>query len=490
MQPSRVLAAVLAAAPLLAMETPVTGARQLGMGASGTATTDDHTVPWWNPAALGWEAGSAGTSHPTWGSVAPGSVGLEANAGFHAYGDIIQNADALLNAATTIEELGTTGIATQADLKSFLSVAGKLNALIDPSDSLVARGNVAGSIRLGRFAVGIRGSSESAAWAGDIDLRNVVPNVSGDQLATAINGSGQTFDASLQRLDAAQAQEIYASLGGLGSFGDPDAATDATLRIDDALRELGADAPLAADAATWLVATATGAGTLDQNTTSVVVQSFSCVEVPISIGMPVSEYVALGGSLKLISGRVYGTRILVFQEDVENAVADLKGEYRDSLDIGLDLGLQAKAGSWRIALTGTNLNSPTFAGPSNEDGTFRSVRLDPQMTIGLGWRPADWFTVAADVEVIEVSTINPALASQRAGAGFEFAAIPWIDLRGGVYANLADAEIVPVITAGAGLGPEWCRVDAAVALASEMQDFGEWTLPTELRAAVGLSSRW
>lgn len=482
------LALLAAASAVPAMESPVTGARQLGMGAAGTATSEDHTVPWWNPAALGWEAGAAGARHPTYASLAPGGAGVEANAGFHAYGDIVENADALLRFAQRVEELGAQGIADKADLQAFLDVAGRLNALDDPADTLMAYGNVAGSVRFGRFAVGMRWAGEAAAYAADIDLRNVIPDVNGAALATQINASGQTFDASLQSLDATQAQQIYEALDGTGTFGTDAAATEATLRIDDALVELGSAAPQAAEAAAWLAATASGTGTLDQNTTSVVVNGFSYVEVPLSVGVPISDHVAVGGSVKLMRGRVNGTRILVFQEDVEEAVADLKGAYKDSVNIGVDLGLQAKAGDFRMALTATNLNAPTFAGP---DGSpVGSVRLDPQVTLGLGWRPADWLTIAADLEQFDVSTVNPSIESRRAGAGFEFAAIPWIDLRGGVYGNIADDEAPPVLTAGAGLGPEWFRVDIAVACASELQDFGQWQLPTELRGAIGLSGRW
>ena len=480
----------LAATPLMAMETPITGARQLGMGASGTATTEDHTVVWWNAAALGWEARAEGGPHPTWGSIAPGGIGIEATAGFHAYGELLDNADLLLDAAQRIKDLGTSGIASKVDLHSFLRVAGQLNDLANPADSLMAYGNVAGSMRFGRFAIGMRWAGETAAYADDIDLRNVIPDVTGVNLANQINASGQSFDATLQVLNTSQRDQIYQALGGTGAFGTVTAAADATLRVDDALQELGAASPAAAEAATWLAATASGAGTLDQNTTSVVLNGFSYVEMPVSVGVPMNEYIALGGSVKLMRGRVNGTRILVFQEDVEGAVADLKGAYKDSLNLGIDLGLQAKAGSWRMGVSATNLNAPTFAGPDNPDGPVRSVRLDPQVTIGLGWRPNDWFTISADIEQFNVSTINPAIESRRAGAGFEFAAIPWLDLRGGVYGNLADNQAPPVITAGAGLGPEAFRIDAAVACASELQDFGQWTLPTELRVAIGLSGRW
>lgn len=480
----------LAATPLLAMETPITGTRQLGMGASGTATTEDHTVVWWNAAALGWDSGAEGGPQAGFGSIAPGGIGIEANAGFHAYGELLENANDLLRAAARIKELGASGIADQASLRSFLTIAGRLNDLADPADTLMAFGNVAGSMRLGRFAIGVRWSAEASAFADDLDLRNVIPQVNGANLATQINASGQTFDATLQVLDTSQRDQIYQALGGTGAFGTVAAAADATLRIDDALRDLGAAAPAAAEAATFLAATASGSGTIDQNTTSVVVNGFSYVEIPVGIGMPINEYVAVGGCLKLMSGRVNGTRILVFQEDVEGAVADLKGAYKDSLNLGVDLGLQAKAGSWRMGINATNLNSPTFAGPDNPDGPVKSVRLDPQVTIGVGWRPSDWFTLAADIEQFEVGTINPVVRSRRAGAGFEFAAIPWLDLRGGVYGNLADSHAPPVITAGAGFGPEAFRLDAAVACASELQDFGQWSLPTELRVAIGLSGRW
>ncbi|MBN8526707.1 MAG: conjugal transfer protein TraF [Planctomycetes bacterium] len=487
---ARLLAHLCAVAPLAALETPITGARQLGMGGAGVAVTTDHTVPWWNAAALGWESGQDAGPQAGWGSGSPGGIGIDAHAGFHAYGDLVQNADELLQFADRVRDLGVSGISRASDVGDFLSVIGKLNALADPADSLSASANAAAGMRFGRFAVGIRWAGEAFAWADDVDLRNIIPEVQGDELAQAINGSGQGHDGAFKVLDSGQISTIYGALGGSGAFDAASDAGQATLRIDSALRQLGDKAPTAAEATALIAATASGVGTLDKNTTSVVVTSFSYVEVPVSVGIPLNDNIAIGGSLKLIHGRVNGTRILVFQEDVDEAVTELEGEHRDSLNLGIDLGMQARLGSWSLAVQAANINAPTFAGPSRDDGSFDSVRLDPQVTFGLGWRPAPWFTLAADIEQFEVSSVNPDIRSRRAGLGLELAAIPLLDLRAGVYGNLADEQAPPVLTAGAGLGPEWLRLDAAVACASEMQDFGQWTLPTELRTSIGLSGRW
>jgi len=478
------------------METPVTGTRQLGMGAAGTATTEDHTVPWWNSAALGWETGAEGGAHPAWGQLSPDAIGLDVTAGFHAYGEILQHADQLLDAAARVKELGAAGVADKADLQSLLKVAKWISELDNPADSVLATGNVAAGVRMGRFAVGLRVAGEAAAYAANIDLLNVIPDVNLDVLANQINANVPAGDTNLDSLSASQADAIYTALGGTGgSYGSlapgVDAnATAAVQAIDDAMKELGVAGPLGAEVARLLTATASGTGTLDQNTTSVVIQGFILTEIPISIGFPVSDYASFGASVKLMNGRVNGTRILVFQDDVEEAMVDLKGEFKDTFNLGVDLGFQAKAGNWRIGVNATNLNSPIFKAPASAAGAVTDYRIDPQVTIGLGWRPVDWFTIAADIEQFEVGTINPLVMSRRAGAGFEFAAIPWIDLRGGVYGNIADSEAPPVVTAGAGLGPEWFRIDAAVACASELQDFGEWQLPTELRASIGVSSRF
>lgn len=486
----RLMALLASVALVHALEAPITGARQLGMGGAGTAVTEDHTVPWWNAAALGWEAGATAGPRHAWGGASPGGLGLDIHAGFHAYGDLVQNADALLRFAGRAQELGLSGIASQADVSDFLELARKLNALADPADSLSASANAAASARFGRFAVGVRWAGEAFAWADDIDLRNIIPGVQGDALAQAINGSGHTHDGTFQVLQSGQVDAVYAALGGTGAFDVGSDAGQAALRIDSALRQLGSRAPTAAQVVELLAATATGTGTLDQNSTSVVVTSFSYVEMPVSVGMPVNEHLTIGGSLKLIHGRVNGTRILVFQEDVEEAVAELTGEHRDSINWGLDLAIQARLGDWSFAAQGTNLNAPSFDGPTRVDGSFRSVRLEPQITCGLGWRPAGWFTLAADIECLQAESINPDIASQRAGLGLELAVIPWLDLRAGAYTDLADSETPPVVTAGVGLGPSWLRLDVSVACASEMQDFGQWTLPIELRSSIGLSGRW
>lgn len=480
----------LVAVPLAALENPLTGSRQLGMGASGTAVVEDQTAPWWNPAALGWDAGAAAGPHPGYGSLSPGGIGLDVHAGVRVYGDIISNADRLLDFAEKLKDIGENGIQDTGDLRDWLKLAGSLNAFADPADSLSATANMAGSVRIGRFAVGIRMGGEAFAWADDVDLRNVVPEVGGAQLADAINSSGQSFDSTFQVLSSDQQQSIYASLGGTGTVGTDAAATEATYRIDAALRDLGAAAPVAADAAEWIVAAANGDGTLDQNTTSVVITGFTYVEVPVSLGVPINDHVAIGGSLKLMSGRVHGTRILVFQEDVEEAVVDLKGDNKDSINLGIDLGMQVKAGDWRFAISGRNLNAPTFEGPVSDGEKVRDIRLDPQVTFGFGWRPADWLTVAADIEQFEIATINPEIESRRAGIGLEFAAIPWVALRGGCYGNLADEHSPPVLTAGAAFGPSWFHVDTALACATELEEFGDYELPSEMRLSIGVAGIW
>ena len=96
--------------------------------------------------------------------------------------------------------------------------------------------------------------------------------------------------------------------------------SDAISRLDYVARQEGLDHGELSEAFDLLVKVADQAihgtgGSIDDNTTTVLFQGHAVGEIPFSYGYAINEQISVGGSLKLIRGRVYGNKVLVFDEN-------------------------------------------------------------------------------------------------------------------------------------------------------------------------------
>jgi hypothetical protein len=96
-------------------------------------------------------------------------------------------------------------------------------------------------------------------------------------------------------------------------------------------------------------------------------------------------------------------------------------------------------------------------------------------------------TIAVDADLLPGQSSFSGYETQRVGGGIEIN--PWnvLALRGGVYQNVAESDIGPVVTLGAGLNLWAVRIDLAAAASTEMVSVEGYDIPEELRASLGLT---
>ena len=471
-----------------AMDNYIVGPRALGMGGTGVASTNDQMAQFYNPAMFGFFGRENGPDNQElakkdWG------FGLDASAGVRVHGqlpELIEELDAL-----DIQRLRATGITNSTDLRTVVRAASALNDILKDGTAISGDASAGLSVRIGHAALGVRTFGQAASVVNSTDLRNVALNVAGAQLADSINNANSTFDNQVALLNNTQRDSLYSSLGGAGAFNGASAAGQAIQRIDYEMRQAGLVGAQLDTAVTVLQNAATNAGLgLDENDTVMRVRGFGLAEIPLSYGWAIDDHWSIGGSVKLMIGRVVGAQVSVFKDGALESLQSAPDNSQSTVTWGLDL---AVAGRWKYiqaGLVGRNLNSPTFDGFSNDfNGQPQVVddeHIHPQFAAGVAFIPWTWLTVALDVDLTKGQASFNGYDTQRVGAGLEIN--PWnvLALRAGVYKNVAESDIGPVITVGAGLNLWALRIDLAAAASTEMTTISGYDVPNELRASLAL----
>ena len=472
-----------------ALDAYIVGPRALGMGGTGVASTDDQNAQFYNPALFGFFGrgtgpDNQGLANKHWGG------GFDANVGARVHGnlpEIVELLDSL-----DIDRLRTTGITQPDDLRSLVRAASALNDLLQSTNAVSADATAGVSVRIGHAALGVRVYGQAASLVSGTDLVNVALDVAGGALANKINSSGSTTDNQVMLLSNTQRDSLYVALGGAGAFNANSAAGDAVERIDYEMRQTGITGTQIETAVTVLQNAATAAGQgLNENDTVMRIRGFGLAEVPLSYGWAIDDHWAVGGSIKLMVGRVAGAQVSVFKEGALESLETIPDNTETSINWGVDLSIAGRWQWFQAGITGRNLNSPTFDGFTNtyngQTQVVDDVEVDPQLTVGAAFIPWSWLTIALDADLLPGQSSFNGYETQRIGGGIEIN--PWniLALRGGVYQNIAESDIGPVVTLGAGINLWAVRIDLGVAASTEMVSIEGYDIPDEIRASLGLA---
>jgi hypothetical protein len=482
------LALIGGAGPLAALDNYIVGPRAQGMGGTGVASSDDYTAQYYNPALFGFFGSAAGPDNQglagkRWG------VGFDASAGARIHGSLLDIAETLADA--DIQGLSDDGIESREDIRELLAAARALTQVGASGNAVSADANAGVSVRFGHGAIGVRLFGQAATLVSNTDLQSVALDVAGAVLGQEIADHGEN-DSQVLLLSDAQRDNLYAAFGGNGSFGTDAGATEAVLNLDYEMRQLGISQGQV-QAVVEVVQNAAeadpGTPRLEDNDTILRLRAFALAEVPLSYGWAIGDHWSVGGSLKLMIGRVYGTELSVFDEDAPIRFDKTVDNYETTTTWGIDL---AVAGRWdwiQVGAVGRNLNSPEFDGFTNAYGAkVAGVRVDPQVAVGVAVIPYRWLTVALDADLLEGESSFPGYDTQRIGGGLEVN--PWniLALRAGVYQNVAESDIGPVITLGAGLNLWAMRIDLGVASSTDLTTLKDYDVPDEMRLSLGLTA--
>jgi len=484
-------------AALGASESDDIGPRATALGGASVALPDAGNLPHHNPAFLGLIAsepdeGSEGWQ-AYWQKRAFGARVVDAQFGMQLSGELGDHLETL--AGIDPDDLGNKSTLSPEDIEAIVTASNVLIGVDDPGNAFIFDGNVGGGVRIGSIAVGARAFGTVNARVQEVDLVNLGLDFSGasalDTEIDSASSSDSDFNASgysFQTLSPSQVSDLNSKLS---------SGSDSVEYIDFQLTELiesGAvdpnDVGESVDFLLGLIdATDGSAGNdIDQNQTAVLMHGLGMVEIPVAYGRQVLPMLAVGVTGKLMIGRVYGQRVLVFDEDNDDVLSEFDEDYEETVTVGVDVGVLAHWDRWAVGLRGRNLNQPTFDGFEKNGFQFPDVELDPRVTIGGAFLVMPTLALQADIDLFPTDTLVPSLEEQNLAVGVEWDVARVVALRGGVSQNLAETdEREPVLSGGVGVNMYAVRIDLAVAAGLDTVEYDGEEYPEEMRASLAIT---
>ncbi|MFQ5589076.1 MAG: conjugal transfer protein TraF, partial [Nitrospiria bacterium] len=374
------------------------------------------------------------------------------------------------------------------DFVSLLSAIEEFRGQENQSATITANSRV--SFQVGHFGLGANAFLNITADP-NFDFDNLGPDntpaftvtdfTNPSNLGCATCGTG-AIALSGNGLDATQATAIDTQLQGLGWTA---AQRNGFINsVDNGLSQAGVTVPddivtQTVNAATLADTAAAGSGgPLSQNKSTLHFKGIALAEIPLTYGHAVSDKFSIGGNLKYMKARVYDQNVEILRQDFGDALDDALDNYTEESAFGVDLGLLYHLGdSFRIGLVGRNLNAPEFG----------SIQEDAQVRTGIAFQPSPRLTFAADVDLTKNdASAGSDLKSQNVGAGLELDFI-FLQLRGGIYQNLAEDDIGLVYTAGLGVNLWLINIDIGAAVSKDKSTIDDNDIWEEAKAAFSLS---
>lgn len=507
----------------------------LGIGGAGVARIVNGYAPYWNPAGLAFNDQSMSIPLDV-------SVGLRVSKGLADNVDKLgkyTEKDALGNTVfDNFKNIGTGSTLTAAQqAKAVADTVGLISIFKDieaKNGTVSLNSNAALGLQMGHFGTGVFGSMEGFAQAKP-DMVNIMPGGT----TTSTTATATTLRTDVLSAVSSQPTTItttYFSAAEITAMQTQLAASGFTLAqqnqlinaVGSNLATTGATLPtINSSAATQAVTTVlapaldpanTGTNSIDNNKSAVLIKSLAFVEIPLSYGYPIdlgtSGKLGVGGTIKVISGRVYQTSLRLFEKSGTTTTSasssdiskNFQESYEETNNLTFDLGTFYKYGDWfNWGLVAKNLTSPKFKAPVVKDAKTgvcvdksgvrqgeagftacyndADVTIKPQLRTGIALEPWPWLTFAADLDLTENESILTGLGykSRNLGGGVEIHPGRWLKLRAGAYKNLANDEVGPVATAGFTFGLPWINLEVDGAYGLETTQFKDKSYPREAR---------
>ncbi len=490
-----------------AAEAQVVGPRALAMGGVGVACSEDYVAQYYNPAAFGFfgQKNPDGSRSPSdnadlerkdWG------VGLDALASYTITPSLGTYLNTVLQAdVSKLNTLGQAGANDAQILADAVKVLAAVSEFNPQQDYLVAEANAGMGIRIGHFGLGTRFSASASGTITDLDTSHLGISLTGfASVAEALSNIQTNLAPGYmpQTLTAAQVQQLTTTLG-TDKNGNPVAPAEVTAainNIDSALTTAGLSGAAVQGVVDQFGNVVSGSAAnrlLTDNTTKLQLMGIALAEVPVTYGVAFDEHWSIGGSVKYMVGRVYGSQISLLNvknEDVAQALRDARQDYAQSSNIGVDLGIEAHFPLVQLGLTGRNLNGPNFAGPTVQGVKFHDINVDPSVTAGVAFIPFTTVTLAADVDLTQDTTVDNFQKYQHAGLGFEWNALHVLALRAGLSKNIAESQSNYLYSAGLGLNLYLLRIDLAAQMSTETVDYDGSKYPENGAVSLAIATDW
>lgn len=491
-------AAILAATGAEAREWTVVGPRALGMGGASVAVANDASASYWNPAAYGFFKSKDGGYYGdrSW------SATLDAGFGMQVHEDLGEQLDNIFQI-----DFGQfdNGVIQASDVSDFLQIIDNLKEF-DANDARALTVHMNGGLRaqVGRFGIGGYTFSEISA-KGDLDLVNIAPtSLTTDvdvtqQFGTSTNfNNGSAVPANQAYFSTTDETALISQIGGMSGWTTAEAQSFVNSVEYGILQAQasGATIPSTAEILTLVTSAAEVAsvadtgGSLSDNGSQLLFKGMALFEFPLTYGHPITDDFAVGANVKYMKARVYNTAVRVFDTDFSDALSEAQDDYLDSSNFGIDLGALYRFGDdLRVGLVARNVNSPSFDMKQLLPGDDDSMEESAQVRAGIAWMPLDFITLALDYDLTQNdTTVSDNYKSQNLGGGVELDLLSFLQLRAGLYQNMAESDIGPVYTAGFGLNLWVVNLDFGASLSPETTTIDGNDIPKEFTAELALSA--
>src|SRR5262245_5152392 len=367
--------ALLAASAARAEEWTVFGARQMGMGGAGVASTRGARAMYWNPAAL------ARSSTP--GSWAPHSLDVAGgvSASLAEPDDTLRDLDALYRDVVTLDiadlssRFSSGTPPTQTQLQSGLRIVATDIPALETGGAL-ATAAAGPALRFDRFGVALTGIFHGVVEE-NVDTARVALGTNG---IGAIVGAGQDRSSVLSPSGQSLADQMAAG----GNITQNQAeelvfqAESAGVNTADAAARSGLQGIVNATAAN---VGGSDANSITSNQSGATVRDLFVQELAFGYGQPLGDWLAVGVAPKAMHAFTY-TETFVLQNlpnshDLLQNITKVDND-ESSYQFGIDAGvLFTPFEALSVGVTGRNLNRPSF----DVAGGGR-LHLDPNVRAG------------------------------------------------------------------------------------------------------------
>lgn len=508
--------------PVMAQAAEFQTPGALGMGRAGVARTTNAYATFINPAGLAFYDKAF-------------NMKLGAGVGVFISSSLADNIDKVgkLDLKSTNSMNYTTAAEAANSTTKAVQFAGILDDLAQRKGNLAVNVDLELAFQVQNFGLGIIGTTELGAGVKDVDTLNMRtgPATTGADAATNVNtlamnmvnptytNVSQITAADAARpsttiFTAAQYNQIVTAFQNAGGAGVTTQTAQALAsKLEAQLATTGTNGNVTNLTPEQLVAAITLTantisptnGSIDNNTSTVLLTGLALVEVPLAYGhkFDLGSFgkLGIGAAAKIMQGSVYYNVQRVKElEDSKDATDKAKDRHVESTQFGIDLGALWRMedvkfiGPVSVGLALKNLNTPKFDGPKDPVtlADTDKIKVEPQGRVGVALEPFSWLSLAADMDITKNKTVLPGRESQLFGGGleahFDHWYALWLAIRAGAYKNIAESGGKPIITAGISLGPQYLRLDINGAFATEKARYDNKSYPNEAKVEFNLST--